>query len=281
MKHKRKLKPSRILFLVLVFIGIPSLLFFLFRPVSNTQNMPEDTPQTTDLADLLAYAKEPLGQVMYIWGGGWNEEDTGAGTESRHLGLSPAWKTFAGAQDATYDFNDHLYEIHHGLDCSGYIGWLLYNTFETKDSQPGYVRLSQEIGPFLEEKGYGTMIAASDIQNYEPGDLLANTEHIFMVLGTYEDGSLLIIHASPPGVRICGTPNAQGETRSQAEVNAENIMQTYYPDWSAKYPTCSTDFSYLTAYDQFRWNPDKLPDAQGFRKKTADAVISYLFSSEN
>ena len=103
MKHKRKLKPSRILFLVLVFIGIPSLLFFLLRPVSNTQNMPEDTPQTTDLADLLAYAKEPLGQVMYVWGGGWNEEDTGAGTESRHLGLSPAWKTFADAQDATYD----------------------------------------------------------------------------------------------------------------------------------------------------------------------------------
>ena len=45
---------------------------------------------------------------MYIWGGGWNEEDTGAGVEATRLGLAPAWVEFTSQQDSSYDYEDHL-----------------------------------------------------------------------------------------------------------------------------------------------------------------------------
>lgn len=47
---------------------------------------------------LLKNAMLPIGQTMYIWGGGWNEEDTGAGVEAVSIGVSPRWKEFADKQ---------------------------------------------------------------------------------------------------------------------------------------------------------------------------------------
>ena len=53
---------------------------------------------TPSLAKLLLLAKEPLCNTMYVWGGGWNEADTGAGLEARSLDVSPAWASFASKQ---------------------------------------------------------------------------------------------------------------------------------------------------------------------------------------
>ena len=242
-------------------------------PVQNTAS------GTADLSTLLEMAKQPLGKVMYIWGGGWNEEDTASGPETRQLGLASSWIEFADAQDASYNFQDHLYEIHNGLDCSGYIGWVLYNTFEHKKGEKGYVDFSDRIGPNLADLGLGTVIPADQIESYEPGDIMANSDHIYLVLAPCQDGSILLIHSSPPGVRLCGTPAADGNPDSQALALARHVMAGYAPDWYAKYPDCTADYSYLTEYDQFRWNTDKIKDENNLRNKSAEEIVSYLFSS--
>lgn len=54
---------------------------------------------------------------MYIWGGGWNEEDTGAGVEATRLGLAPAWVEFTSQQDSSYD-----YEV---ISMRSIMGWIV------------------------------------------------------------------------------------------------------------------------------------------------------------
>ena len=76
---------------------------------------------------LLRTSLLPVGQTMYIWGGGWNQDDAGAGIEAVTLGVSKRWAEYAAWQTEQYDFDQTRYQSHDGLDCSGYIGWLLYN----------------------------------------------------------------------------------------------------------------------------------------------------------
>lgn len=282
MKQKRKINYFRLLLMAIIPLLIIGVLFYGIKQFGNSSKESETSQSIatqSDLTTLLTKSMQPIGKVMYVWGGGWNEEDTGSGSETRQLGLASTWQSFANRQDASYNVEDHLYEIHNGLDCSGYIGWLLYNTFETENGKTGYVHLSNEIGPSLEQKGFGHMIAANSIETYEPGDLLANKDHIFMVIAQCEDGSLLIAHSSPPGVRICGTPTLSGDPDSQALALAQKIMSTQFPDWYAKYPDCSCDFSFLSDYDQFRWNSNKLKDENSLRNKSAQEIVSVLFPS--
>lgn len=54
---------------------------------------------TTDLSSstlktLLLTALEPVGSTMYVWGGGWNKADTGAGIEAVSIGVTSKWKAF-------------------------------------------------------------------------------------------------------------------------------------------------------------------------------------------
>ena len=56
------------------------------------------------LKQFITIAMQPVGKVMYVWGGGWNEADTGAGIEAMTIGVSPNWKAFFEKQDKDYDF---------------------------------------------------------------------------------------------------------------------------------------------------------------------------------
>ena len=61
------------------------------------------------LENLLKTALLPIGKTMYIYGGGWNENDTGAGIEAMTLGIDPKWAEFAQKQDSSYNFKDYDY----------------------------------------------------------------------------------------------------------------------------------------------------------------------------
>lgn len=228
------------------------------------------------LESLLKHSLEPVGETMYIWGGGWNKADTGAGKEAKTIGVSKNWKTFYHQQDENYDYSLYNYQIHDGLDCSGFIGWVVYNTFETENNQTGYVYESGKMIDAYVKKGWGKKIEANDIEDYQPGDIMANEEHVYLVLGSYEDGSVLLVHSSPPGVRICGTPDAQGNTESQAYKKAIEIMSENYSDWYEKYPDCTTDFSFLTDYDQFRWNKDTFKDVNKIKNMSVNQIIKQI-----
>lgn len=233
-------------------------------------------PELPSLLKLLTVATQPVGSTMYVWGGGWNEADTGAGEEAVTLGVSPQWAAFAAQQDSSYDYNTTRYQIHDGLDCSGYVGWVVYNVMETENGEEGYVCSSTQMAQSLADRGFGSYIPAEDMTQWLPGDIMSQKGHCWIVVGMCDDGSVLLLHASPPGVRFCGTLLPDGSS-SQAVALAEQIMQTQYPSWYARYPDCACSYTYLTRSSAMRWNRETLPDPEGLSGMTAEEIVDFLF----
>lgn len=251
--------------------------FVLFLIVSGCGRGQEHTiPETYSIERLLLLAKEPLGRTMYVWGGGWNEEDTGAGVEARSLGVSPAWEEFAAGQDETYDYKENRYRIHDGLDCSGYIGWVVYNLLETRNGEEGYVMKASDMAGNFAARGFGELTPAEEVSDWQAGDIMSMDDHVWMALGTCEDGSVVLLHASPPGVILSGTKLPDGEV-SRAQLLAKQYMSVYYPQWYERYPETGCDYRYLTQADRMRWSPEILSDEQGLREMSAQEVLQWLF----
>lgn len=277
---KRHIQWSRVLAIILILILTAGLGLSLFLNRTVNENVSQrDTVAENDktMQEFLKIAMEPVGQTMYVWGGGWNEEDTGAGIEATTLGLSSQWKIFFEQQSSNYDYQTTLYQIHDGLDCSGYVGWVIYNLMESESCQSGYVMKSQEMASTYASYGWGTFTPYSEVTDHKPGDIFSNEGHVYISLGTCDDGSVLLVHSSPPGVRLCGTLLASGESSKAVEL-ASSIMSTHYPEWFEKYPSCEVDLSYLTNYDQFQWNADTLSDAQFIQNLSAEEIADLLWS---
>lgn len=238
--------------------------------------MPQE-PEQVSILDFLEIAAAPVGSTMYVWGGGWNEADTGAGIEAVTLGLSERWAAFAKEQDSGYNYKDHRYQIHDGLDCSGYVGWAVYNVMETENGGEGYVSSSTGMAQALADRGLGEYISREDMDRWLPGDIMSMKGHVWISLGMCGDGSVLLLHSSPPGVIFCGTALADGSD-SQAVKLAQTIMSTHYPDWYARYPDCSRPASYLEKSSAMRWNTNVLADEEGIRQMSAEQVVNLLFS---
>ncbi|MDO5146199.1 MAG: hypothetical protein Q4D60_04275 [Eubacteriales bacterium] len=233
------------------------------------------------LGNFLNIALAPVGSTMYIWGGGWNRADTGAGADGRRIGLNPGWRAFAGRQKSSYDYRSHRYQRGRGLDCSGFVGWVVYNTFHTKNGKEGdgYVRKSSEQAKFFEAKGWGRWKPAFAVTDYRPGDIMSGPGHVYIVLGQCEDGSIVLVHSSPAGVQVCGTVTPSGNASSEAVRLAGNYMKKHHPFWHKRFPDCSRDSSYLNRYSQFRWNVgpgEKLEDVDGLAEKGAADVLKKI-----
>lgn len=237
-----------------------------------------ETQQDTgySIERLLTISKAPLGKTMYVWGGGWNEEDTGAGTEAVTLGVSPRWEDFAKRQDKNYDFHTTRYQIHCGLDCSGYIGWLVYNLMETESGNAGYVVSASKMSKFLAQKGLGTYTKNFEVKEWQAGDIMSMKGHTWLSLGSCEDGSVVVLHASPPGITLSGTLLPDGK-KSMAVELAEKYMCKYYPEWYKKYSVKPCEYKYLTDSDRMRWSSQILSDESGLRKKRGGEVLQWLF----
>lgn len=232
-------------------------------------------PQKVSVLDFLKIAAQPVGSTMYVWGGGWNEEDTGAGTEAVTLGVSPRWAAFAAEQDSGYDYNTTRYQIHDGLDCSGYVGWAVYNVLETENGGSGYVYASTKIAKTYADLGLGEYIPAEKMTHWAAGDIMSMQGHVWIAVGTCGDGSVLFLHASPPGVMFSGTALPDGSS-SQAVALARRIMEQYYPQWYSRYPDCSRPYSYLTDSSAMRWSRDVLADDEELSTMPAEDVAALL-----
>lgn len=230
------------------------------------------------IKNFIKTAFEPVGKVMYIYGGGWNETDSGAGREAMTLGLSESWLMFSEKQNSTYNYKDYDYikdknVIHNGLDCSGYIGWVIHNVL---NDETGYVGISYKTGGILAERGLGTVIKREDIALCRAGDIMfgrsSMVRHVFICLGQCSDKSMLILHSSPPGVQLNGTYTPEGNINSYAVRIARGFMREYYPEWYEKFPDVSRNTSYLTDYDCFRWNV--LDDNENYRNMLPEKILN-------
>lgn len=243
-------------------------------------------PGVHSIENLITTALQPVGSTMYVWGGGWNVEDTGAGIEAVTLGVSPRWKEFYETQDSAYNYNNTKYQIHDGLDCSGLLGWLIYNTMETESyigdvigtKDAGYVMASTEMADTFAKMGWGEVYDNVSCEMYYPGDIVSMKGHVWVSLGTCEDGSVLVLHASPPGVKISGTPLMDGK-KSQAVQLAELIMKELYSDWYERYPDCSLKGKYLTEGRVFHWNRDTLSDEEGLTDMSAEEIAELILGA--
>ena len=99
----------------------------------------EMTDKNATLKNMLLCGLKPIGKCLYVYGGGWNDDNTGAGIETKSFGMSERWERFYNENDSLYDYEKTKYRIHDGLDCTGYIGWLMYQIFGDKYSNNGYV----------------------------------------------------------------------------------------------------------------------------------------------
>lgn len=237
--------------------------------------------------NFLRTAISPIGSTMYVWGGGWDSHSASAGRSARRIGLSKRWRSFAKKQTSSYNFSNHLYQSDDGLDCSGFVGWTIYNVMNTTFNQKGYVYFSRTQAGNFAGFGFGTLRNQKWVKNYKPGDIMSATcncgecRHVWIVLGECEDGSVVLVHSTPSGVQISGTVDKNGKKKSEAYKLAKQYMETYYPSWTKRFHVICKDETYLTHYSQMRWTTTGekavLSDPDGYQNMSAEEVLADLF----
>lgn len=267
------------IFINKLIFSIILILCFISAPIFQASAYPiEATPGVKTIKNLLKTAMLPVGSTLYIWGGGWNGEDTGAGPGGTNIGLMSEWKDFYDSQDSTYNFRDHKFEINNGLDCAGFTGWVIYNVFNIEKNESSFTFPLSNMLVNLTEKGVGTYTPLDKVSDHKPGDIMSGCGHVYIVIGTCDDGSLVLVHSSPPGVHLCGTPTIDGNLDSQAVKLATKYMSTYYPNWHGKYAGYSRDSIYLTSFNQMRWHSDVMVDSDGYYNMNAEEILEDLFN---
>ena len=237
--------------------------------------------QRSTLKKFLETAIQPVGSTMYVWGGGWNKEDTGAGEEAVTIGVSPNWEAFYKKQTASYNYNNTRYQIHDGLDCSGFVGWAVYNAFNTTSGNAGYVMSASDMAKTFAGYGWGTLKPAGSFSDYRAGDILSSSGHVYIVIGQCSDGSVVLVHSTPNGVMINGTCARNGSQNSEAIRLATTYMKKYYPDWYSKYTRIACSYSYLTSYERMRWRLKgkcMMKDPDHYANKNAEEILKDLFN---
>lgn len=217
---------------------------------------------------------QPVGNTLYVWGGG---HDAWIDGDGLRIGMNPKWRQFYNQQGASYNYTKHRYEYQNGLDCSGLVSWAVYNTYNTKSNQKetGYSSTSTGFPAYLTNKGFGSHGKVSG-GTFTPGDVVSMTGHVWVVLGMCSDGSLVIVHATPPVVQISGTVNTAGSTNSEAVKLASAYMKKYYSDAAGKYNLCIASKAYVNNVDRFQWSSSSMRDPDGLRNMTAAQVLEKL-----
>ena len=127
------------------------------------------------------------------------------------------------------------------------------------------------------KRGWGKFTKIGKVRDWKAGDIMSKEGHVWMVVGSCNDGSVVFLHSTPPGVSLAGTLLADG-SESEATKLAERYMRIYFPGWQERYPDCSKDYAYLTDSASMRWNRKTLSDEEGLTDMTAAEVLAWMFS---
>lgn len=233
------------------------------KPVSQTG--------TKTLKNYLAGALKPVGQALYVWGGGW--------TDSTRVGVSSTMQKWYLTQSSSYNYKNYMdlttANRVKGFDCSGFVGWAAYQTLR-RDSTV----YSGDIGNLYKNRGWGTIVNQNYLSQTDyklcAGDVGYNPDHTWIVLGQCSDKSAVIVHSTPQaGVQISGTTTPSGNYDSQAVSLATKYMSKYAGYKKYDYHTSSGKYILRGSY--LRWNTSTLSDPDGFRNMTADKILKALF----
>lgn len=272
------------------------------------------TPGERTLKNYLQTAMNPVGTALYVYGGSWDWQDVNSSNQALTIGLPHSWIDFFQQQDANYTYKNsadpaHSYYPHNswnqyyyaGLDCSGYVGWVVYNVMHTQNSvntdNDGYVMSSTKIAKAFADKGWGTW--TRDIKSFKPGDIFSMSGHVWTVLGVCDDGSIVFLHSTPSdskagqggGVQLSAlNPNSDNDKNCEAYKLVTKYMTKYYPEWSTRYdavlrsydsyatPATGTEYK-ETWSGNFSWNLNSsgLTDPDGYADMSAAEILADLF----
>ncbi len=218
------------------------------------------------LTDFLKTALIPAHRVMYIWGGGWeNSGDLG------RLGLNPKWEIFYRDCAEDYDFKKHKYEKEKGLDCSGYVGWVMTNFL----SGGKYAASADTQAALFAKLGLGEYI--KDPSVFSAGDIVSGNGHVYIAVSECADKSLILLHSSPPGVQLCAASDL-GE-KSEAAAIVKKYVKKYYIDWHKKFGICVRGGEYMKNVSSFRFSGTAAPDRDGLRNDPPEQLLNKIFST--
>ena len=237
----------------------------IFRPLI------EGTPGKLTLKNFLQTALMPVGNVLYVYGGGWDWQDVGASVQARTIGVSEVWTNAFAQADAGYCYKDaeHPSESTYpfeswnqynylGIDCSAYLGWTLYNTFYTESlAHPGLVGYASRTARNVAEN-YGMGVWNHEETQLRPGDIISKKGHTWICLGCCADGSAVGLESNilssrtgalGGGVQIFAvSPKGEDDTSCEAYRLAEEYMTKYYPQWTERYPICVREFAHCMEF---------------------------------
>ena len=262
-----------------------------FKPVVNAQ------PGLRTLKNFIATAMQPVGHTLYVFGGGWNWQDNGSSQQTVTIGVPSKWTEFFDKNNADYTFRTETgsstYYPHNGVnqyyyagaDCTGYIGWAVYNTLNTQSGGDGYVVASTQMAKTFAEKGLGSWTQDVRISDFKPGDIMSMNGHAWIYLGGCADGSAVILHSTPSpsvngkdggGIQL----TALGSESSEAYTLVKQYMGKYYPEWSARYSPEAKDLNSYISFSgdsagKFSWTA--LEDPDNYSIKNAEQILKDIF----
>ena len=285
-------------------------------------------PGKRTLKNFLATAMEPVGTALYVYGGTWDWQDVNSSNQSMTIGLSQSWIDFFQSQDANYNYKNSAnpsesYYPHNswnqyyyaGIDCSGYVGWAVYNLLNTENStvadNKGYVMsATKQAGVFASNEGWGTMDMGDVLMDettgkpwvdedgdgrrvyegheFKPGDIFSMNGHVWISLGTCKDGSIVFMHSTPNTTNGAGVQiSAIGPDKNcEAYKLANQYMNKYFPQWSERYGDqvlclsfdSYTDVREKTDAGKFSWDLDGvISDPDGYADMTPAEILADLF----
>ncbi len=263
-------------------------------------------PGRRTLLNFILNGMLPIGRALYVYGGGWNWQDTGAGTAARQIGVSRDWERFYSEQDEYYTYKDRdgkeelrdpaasYYPFggfnaygYAGVDCSALVGFALYNTLYTENGKEGFVLASTRMAETFAARGMGTFRRENG--PFSPGEIVSIAGHVWISLGTCRDGSVLALHSTPAPSRK-GQPgggpeiSGVGESRScDAWRLADRLMKTLYPGWAARYETALKPLSDYACFEKehtgrFAFG-DLLEDPEGLAECSGEAAAQRILDS--
>jgi len=247
------------------------------------------------ILSLLKNAMLPVGRTLYVLGGGWNDGSySGQNIDSEILGCRSSWLTFFNSNaGAAYIPALHQFEYGNGLDCSGYVHWIAYNTIYNTPGQGFQTVTSYDMADDFKNRGW----AKTGDSNIYPGDIVSINEgngagHVYLVLGVCSDGSVLFAHSTlvpygtqGAGVQLSGT-SVPGQSTdfvtmdSEAARLAASYMKTHFPKWCYA-PVEEPYNGYVTGNTvRATWITDGtsiMTDPENIRSLSGEQVIQRLF----
>ena len=281
----------------------------------------KNIPGLRTLKNFIATAFQPLGTTLYVFGGGWDFQDLGTSYLGRTIGISKDWVKFFNEQtsnytykdsekknESYYPFNGYNEYYYAGLDCSGFVGWSIYNTLNKESlAEPGFVMSAKLIANHMDKLKYGKWIHkvegwSEDNKDYKlwanevkVGDILSTGTHVMIVLSKCDDGSFIIIHSTPSnsktgypggGVQMSAVnPNDDLSNDCEAFYLCQEYSQKFYKKWSERYDvkmvSVETTFNFQNSEPEtglFHWNINgRLIDPDNYSEKTAKEILRDLF----